>query len=59
MRPFYPAPKIMGRLVRPRHRLPSRLAREFIETLNEVIAAQDSVRGAYGRKRATARKKKS
>lgn len=59
MRPFYPATKIMGRLVRPRHRLPSRLAREFIETLNEVIAAQDSVRGAYGRKRATARKKKS
>jgi DNA-binding transcriptional LysR family regulator len=59
MRPFYPATKIMGRLVRPRHRLPSRLAREFIETLNEVIATQGSgFRDADGQKLPVARKKK-
>jgi DNA-binding transcriptional LysR family regulator len=59
MRPFYPATKIMGRLVRPRHRLPSRLAREFIGTLNEVIATQGSgFRDADGQKLPVARKKK-
>ena len=59
IRPFYPETKIMGGLVRPRHRLPSRLAREFIETLNEVIATQGSgFRDADGQKLPVARKKK-
>jgi DNA-binding transcriptional LysR family regulator len=41
MRPFYPSIKVMGRLVRPRHLLQSRLAHEFIDTLNDVIATHD------------------
>ena len=41
MRPFYPSIKVMGRLVRPRHLLQSRLAREFIDTLTDVIATDD------------------
>jgi DNA-binding transcriptional LysR family regulator len=41
MRPFYPSIKVMGRLVRPRHQLQSRLAHEFIDTLNDVIATHD------------------
>lgn len=57
LRPFHPATKIMGRLVRPRHRLPSLLAREFIDTLNEVIATRDgSIHRAVGQ---AASKKKS
>ncbi|MGY8632032.1 LysR substrate-binding domain-containing protein [Bradyrhizobium sp. 14AA] len=36
MRPFDPAIKVMGRLVQPRHRLPSRLAQEFIGVLKDV-----------------------
>lgn len=43
MRPFHPSIKIAGKLVRFRHLLPSRLAHEFIETLNDVIATQNSV----------------
>jgi len=41
MRPFYPAIKVTGRLVRPRHQLQSRLALEFIDTLKDVIATHD------------------
>jgi DNA-binding transcriptional LysR family regulator len=40
LRPFHPSIKVMGRLVRPRHLLQSRLARDFIETLRDVIEAQ-------------------
>jgi DNA-binding transcriptional LysR family regulator len=60
MRPFHPLTSIMGRLVRPRHLLPSRLAREFIETLNDVIATQDRrFRGADGQELTIGSKKKS
>jgi DNA-binding transcriptional LysR family regulator len=41
MRPFHPSTKIMGRLVRPRHMLPSRLSQEFVDTLSDVIATYD------------------
>ncbi|MCK1518454.1 LysR family transcriptional regulator [Bradyrhizobium sp. 190] len=41
-RPFYPPVKVTGRLVRPRHLLPSRLTREFIDTLSDVIEIQNS-----------------
>ena len=40
LRPFHPSIKVMGRLVRPRHLLQSRLARDFIETLRDVIESQ-------------------
>jgi DNA-binding transcriptional LysR family regulator len=42
MRPFHPPVRVMGRLVRPRHLLQSRLTRDFIDTLSDVIKAQDS-----------------
>jgi DNA-binding transcriptional LysR family regulator len=41
MRPFYPAIKVMGRLVQPRHRLLSRLAQEFIDILKDVIVTYE------------------
>jgi hypothetical protein len=51
---------MLSMLVRPRHLLQSRLAQEFIETLNEVIATQDgSFRPADGQKLPIESKKKS
>jgi hypothetical protein len=56
MRPFHPRLKVMGRLVRPRHLLQSRLTRDFIDTLSEVIKTQDSCADSVAISRAVSEK---
>ncbi|MDC7784447.1 LysR substrate-binding domain-containing protein [Rhodoplanes sp. TEM] len=41
LRPFRPAVQVAGRLVRPRHRPPSRLAEDFVAVVRAVVAASD------------------
>jgi DNA-binding transcriptional LysR family regulator len=42
LRPFNPAVDVIGRFIQPRHQVQSRLSREFIEVVQDLLAANDA-----------------